>query len=222
MHAPRDARTGPPRAGCYDPPAALRRTPMDDDSPPARRLARVRRPAVVDPARVPAGRPPEPRACCELLIVLVLILFNAFFAMSEMAVLTSRKSRLKHMARDQPRRAQGAAAGRASGKLPVRGAAVDQPAEPDDRLLRRRVDGREDRRAPARHPVARALRARDRVRRRLPADAVPVRPDRRAGAQAHRHAAPGADRRRRGLSDGLLRQGGQARSWSRCRSARAR
>ena len=34
----------------------------------------------------------------ELLIVVVLILFNAFFAMSEMAVLTSRKSRLKQMA----------------------------------------------------------------------------------------------------------------------------
>src|SRR6476661_2885681 len=34
----------------------------------------------------------------QLLIVLVLILCNAFFAMSEMAVLTSRKSRLKHMA----------------------------------------------------------------------------------------------------------------------------
>jgi putative hemolysin len=33
-----------------------------------------------------------------LLIVLVLVLFNAFFAMSEMAVLTSRKSRLRHMA----------------------------------------------------------------------------------------------------------------------------
>jgi putative hemolysin len=34
----------------------------------------------------------------ELLIVLVLVLFNAFFAMSEMAVMTSRKSRLKQMA----------------------------------------------------------------------------------------------------------------------------
>ena len=34
----------------------------------------------------------------ELLIVLVLILCNAFFAMSEMAVLTSRRSRLKHLA----------------------------------------------------------------------------------------------------------------------------
>ena len=34
----------------------------------------------------------------ELLIVLVLILCNGFFAMSEMAVLTSRKSRLRHMA----------------------------------------------------------------------------------------------------------------------------
>ena len=34
----------------------------------------------------------------ELLIVLVLILCNAFFAMSEMAVLTSSKSRLKHLA----------------------------------------------------------------------------------------------------------------------------
>lgn len=34
----------------------------------------------------------------ELLVVAALILFNAFFAMSEMAVLTSRKSRLKQMA----------------------------------------------------------------------------------------------------------------------------
>lgn len=34
----------------------------------------------------------------ELLIVVVLVLFNAFFAMSEMAVMTSRKIRLKHMA----------------------------------------------------------------------------------------------------------------------------
>lgn len=34
----------------------------------------------------------------ELLIVAALILFNAFFALSEMAVLTSRKSRLKQMA----------------------------------------------------------------------------------------------------------------------------
>ncbi|MDB6162978.1 MAG: HlyC/CorC family transporter [Xanthomonadaceae bacterium] len=34
----------------------------------------------------------------QLLIVFLLILCNAFFAMSEMAVLTSRKSRLKHMA----------------------------------------------------------------------------------------------------------------------------
>jgi putative hemolysin len=34
----------------------------------------------------------------QLLIVLLLILFNAFFALSEMAVLTSRKTRLKQMA----------------------------------------------------------------------------------------------------------------------------
>ena len=34
----------------------------------------------------------------ELLIVFVLVLLNAFFAMSEMAVMTSRKIRLKHMA----------------------------------------------------------------------------------------------------------------------------
>ena len=34
----------------------------------------------------------------ELLIVLVLVLFNAFFALSEMAVMTSRKIRLKHLA----------------------------------------------------------------------------------------------------------------------------
>lgn len=34
----------------------------------------------------------------ELLVVMVLVLFNAFFAMSEMALMTSRKSRLKQMA----------------------------------------------------------------------------------------------------------------------------
>ncbi|HVI24765.1 MAG TPA: hemolysin family protein [Xanthomonadaceae bacterium] len=34
----------------------------------------------------------------ELLIVVVLVLFNAFFALSEMAVMTSRKSRLRQMA----------------------------------------------------------------------------------------------------------------------------
>ncbi len=34
----------------------------------------------------------------QLLIVLVLVLLNGFFAMSEMAVMTSRKMRLKHMA----------------------------------------------------------------------------------------------------------------------------
>jgi putative hemolysin len=34
----------------------------------------------------------------DLLIVFVLVVFNAFFAMSEMAVMTSRKSRLRHMA----------------------------------------------------------------------------------------------------------------------------
>ena len=41
----------------------------------------------------------------ELLIVIFLILFNAFFALSEMAVVTSRKSRLKQLATES-RRAQ--------------------------------------------------------------------------------------------------------------------
>lgn len=41
----------------------------------------------------------------ELLIVTVLVLFNGFFALSEMAVMTSRKARLKQMAIDS-RRAQ--------------------------------------------------------------------------------------------------------------------
>lgn len=39
----------------------------------------------------------------ELLLVLVLSLGNAFFALSEMSVVASRKSRLKHMARDSRR-----------------------------------------------------------------------------------------------------------------------
>ena len=36
----------------------------------------------------------------ELLIVIVLVVFNGFFALSEMAVITSRKGRLKEMAKD--------------------------------------------------------------------------------------------------------------------------
>jgi putative hemolysin len=48
--------------------------------------------------------PPEPRLL-QLLVVLVLILCNGFFAMSEMAVLTSRKSRLKQLA-EHSRRAR--------------------------------------------------------------------------------------------------------------------
>lgn len=39
----------------------------------------------------------------ELLVVLVLVLFNGFFSLSEMAVVTSRKSRLKQLARDSRR-----------------------------------------------------------------------------------------------------------------------
>jgi len=34
----------------------------------------------------------------ELSIVIMLVLFNAFFALSEMAVITSRKARLKQLA----------------------------------------------------------------------------------------------------------------------------
>ena len=34
----------------------------------------------------------------RLLIVFILVLINGFFAMSEMAVMTSRRSRLKQMA----------------------------------------------------------------------------------------------------------------------------
>ena len=34
----------------------------------------------------------------ELSIVVMLVLFNAFFALSEMAVITSRKARLKQLA----------------------------------------------------------------------------------------------------------------------------
>ncbi|WP_027083493.1 MULTISPECIES: hemolysin family protein [unclassified Lysobacter] len=39
----------------------------------------------------------------DLLIVFLLMVCNAFFAMSEMAVMTSRKSRLRHMASTSPR-----------------------------------------------------------------------------------------------------------------------
>ena len=76
--------------------------------------------------------------------------FNGFFSMSEMAVMTSRKGRLKELARDSPRRAQGARTGRAPGRLPVGGAGLDHPAQPGHRLCRRRVHRRQARRARSR------------------------------------------------------------------------
>ena len=45
----------------------------------------------------------------ELIIVLALILLNGFFAMSEMSVMTSRKSRLKQMAGSRKRAERAAA-----------------------------------------------------------------------------------------------------------------
>ena len=39
----------------------------------------------------------------DLLLVIVLVVFNGFFALSEMAVITSRKGRLKELARDSRR-----------------------------------------------------------------------------------------------------------------------
>lgn len=44
----------------------------------------------------------------ELLLVVALIVLNGFFAMSEMALMTSRKMRLKHMAEDAVRPSRGA------------------------------------------------------------------------------------------------------------------
>ncbi len=54
--------------------------------------------------RAPPPLPLDPRLL-QLLVVLVLILCNGFFAMSEMAVLTSRKSRLRQLA-ERSRRAR--------------------------------------------------------------------------------------------------------------------
>lgn len=42
----------------------------------------------------------------ELLIVLALVLLNGFFALSEMSVMTSRKSRLKQLAQSSKRAAK--------------------------------------------------------------------------------------------------------------------
>src|SRR5918993_5677778 len=49
-----------------------------------------------DAAVAPSGRVPM----TELLLVFILVLCNGFFALSEIAVLTSRKGRLKELARD--------------------------------------------------------------------------------------------------------------------------
>ncbi|HEV2606622.1 MAG TPA: CNNM domain-containing protein, partial [Xanthomonadaceae bacterium] len=42
----------------------------------------------------------------RLLIVFVLVVFNGFFAMSEMAVMTSRRTRLRQMAQNSRRAAK--------------------------------------------------------------------------------------------------------------------
>lgn len=60
------------------------------------------------PAHAARGRP-DP-AVAELLVVLLLIALNAFFALSEMALVTSRKLRLKQLADDPDRPSRGARA----------------------------------------------------------------------------------------------------------------
>ena len=47
----------------------------------------------------------------ELLVVLALILFNGFFALSEMALMTSHKLRLKQMAQESKGAAKALARG---------------------------------------------------------------------------------------------------------------
>jgi len=68
----------------------------------------TRHPRYAGPAALAAPAPPTspPQAgtpVLELLIVLALILLNGFFAMSEMSVMTSRKSRLKQQAQNSSR-----------------------------------------------------------------------------------------------------------------------
>jgi hypothetical protein len=91
---------------------------------------------------VSATPPSRTGRMLHFLIVLALILFNAFFAMSEMAVMTSRKSRLKQMAQGSRRAAKALELSEQPRELPLRGAAVDHPAQPADGLFRRRVHGR--------------------------------------------------------------------------------
>lgn len=79
---------------------------MDDDPyPPPHRRAHApygSRHRLNTPSLPPTGTTPV----FELIIVLALILLNGFFAMSEMSVMTSRKSRLKQMAGTSKRAAR--------------------------------------------------------------------------------------------------------------------
>jgi hypothetical protein len=63
----------------------------------------------------------------ELLIVIALIILNAFFALSEMALMTSRKLRLKQMALESRGAQSGPGPGRASGQPAIHRAGRHHP-----------------------------------------------------------------------------------------------
>ena len=101
----------------------------------------------------------------DLVLILALIALNGVFAMSELAIVSSREARLKAMAKSGSAGAKArAGAGRRPGPLPVDGADRHHA----DRHPRRRLFGRQPRRAggPAAVAYVRA-RARNRADRRL-------------------------------------------------------
>ena len=87
--------------------------------------------------------PPAPFPWLDVLVILLLIALNGVFAMSELAIVSSRRPRLKAMAGPGAGGADRARPRRRSGPLPVDGADRHHP----DRHPRRRLFRREPRRA---------------------------------------------------------------------------
>ena len=148
----------------------------------------------------PCPRPSRPFPGSTSSSSSLLVALNGVFAMSELAIVSSRRPRLKAMARaGPPRRADRARARRRSRPLPVDRADRHHP----DRHPRRRLFGRQPRRAGRRSgsPCSASIRRPPQTlgfALVIVAHHLCLAGDRRAGAQAVRAARARADRRRDG------------------------
>ena len=164
------------------------------------------------------GRSPPPLCWAmgiglEIIIVLLLIVLNGVFAMSELALVSVRRARLAVLERKGvPGATHGARTCRRPAAIPAHRADRHHPGQHADRRVRRRADRRR-RGGVARRCAGAGVRGRDAVAgARGRGDDLPDAGAGRTGAEAPGAAPAGADRGARGAGDRLDGVASAARS----------